>query len=482
MLLSHLLNTIGLSCNQDGIVRGLVTDSRRVEPGNLFIGMPGSRVDGGEFALEALDRGAIGAVVGENIAINHDRVYRVKNINEVCASLANEFYDYPSRHLQLVGVTGTNGKTTTTHIIEFLLQSNFDTALLGTLYNRWRGFQETAQLTTAFSVDLQRTLRAAINQGVDLGIMEVSSHALDQGRVLGCEFQRAVFTNLSQDHLDYHGTLERYFEAKSLLFMPQYLYGTALLNWDDFYGQKLTEISKNHLTYSLHDPRADLYATGLVFRPNGVTAQLHTPWGIIILRSSLVGKFNVMNTIAAIGVALSLGIEPRMVEERLPQFQAVPGRLEKITVDEAQDITIVVDYAHTPDGLEKVLLAMRPFVENNLVVVFGCGGDRDRSKRPIMGEIAHRLADRVFVTSDNPRTEDPERILADIKAGIKDDSKVFYEIDRRKTIEEAVLTAKPGDTIVIAGKGHEDYQIIGTTKYPFDDRIEARQALVKRLS
>ncbi len=483
MLLSQLLATIGLACTHDGVVTNLVMDSRAVQPGDLFIGLPGSKVDGGTFALDALAKGAIGAIVGEHIPIDHDRVYRIRDVGSVCGLLASQFYGYPSRALQLVGVTGTNGKTTTTHIIEFLAQPHFTTALLGTLYNRWGNFRETANLTTAFGIDLQRLLRAAVDDGVNLAVMEVSSHALDQGRVKGCEFQRAVFTNLSQDHLDYHGTMDRYFAAKSLLFQSAYLRGTAIVNGDDPYGQELAKTLSDKLVFSLHDRTADLYTTDLVFQPTGVSAQLHTPWGRIDLRSGLVGKFNVMNMMAAIATALSLGIAPAAIEARLPQFETVPGRLEKVTVGSEQDITIVVDYAHTPDGLEKVLTAMRPFVVNRLVVVFGCGGDRDRTKRPKMGEIAVRLADRVFVTSDNPRTEDPAQILADIKAGITADKEkeVIYEIDRRKAIEVAILSAQPGDTIVIAGKGHEDYQIIGTTKYPFDDRIEARQALRKRL-
>ncbi len=481
MLLSQLLSAIGVCCNQDGLVERLVTDSRQCQPGDLFIGMPGTRVDGGGFALQAIERGALGAVISDRLDIRHDRVYRVGDITLAASQLANRFYDYPSRHLQLVGVTGTNGKTTTTHIIEFLLQSQFATALLGTLYNRWQGYYCPAQLTTPFAIELQHNLRLACNSGVNVAVMEVSSHALDQGRVKGCEFQRAVFTNLSQDHLDYHGTMDAYFAAKSLLFEPEYLKGTAIVNSDDAYGLKLAQSLQGKLTYSLDNPQADFYLTGLVFAPAGVTGTLHTPWGIIPYRSALVGKFNVMNTIAAVAAALSLGIDQSTIAARLPQFQTVPGRLEGVKIGDDQDITIVVDYAHTPDGLENVLTAMRPFATKELIVVFGCGGDRDRTKRPMMGEIAARLADRVFVTSDNPRTEDPERILADIKAGIKDEHHVSYQTDRRAAILEAVLSAKAGDTIVIAGKGHEDYQIIGTTKYPFDDRIVAREALAQRL-
>lgn len=481
MLLSQLLQTIGLACRQEAEVTGLATDSRRCQRGDLFIGMPGAKVDGGEFALQAIEQGAVAAVVGEKIGIEHDRVYKVADVAVACGQLANCFYDYPSRQLRLVGVTGTNGKTTTTHIIEFLAQSQFHTALLGTLYNRWQGQQETANLTTAFAVDLQKNLRRALDSGVNLAIMEVSSHALDQRRVWGCRFHRAVFTNLSQDHLDYHGTLENYFAAKSLLFHSNYLDGTAVINKDDPYGQKLLTMTKDTLTYSLQDPGADCYTTDLTFSPTGVVATLHSPWGVVQFRLSLLGKFNVMNAIAAVAVALSLGISKEEIAERLPAFQTVPGRLEKVQIGPGQDITVVVDYAHTPDGLEKVLTAMRPFTQGKLIAVFGCGGDRDRTKRPLMGEIAARLADRVFVTSDNPRTEDPQRILQDIRAGITADYHVQYQIDRRQAIMEAILTAQAGDTVVIAGKGHEDYQIIGTTKYPFDDRVEARKALAQRL-
>ncbi|MFN3360110.1 MAG: UDP-N-acetylmuramoyl-L-alanyl-D-glutamate--2,6-diaminopimelate ligase [Pseudanabaenaceae cyanobacterium] len=481
MLLAQLLHRIGLECSQTEEVRGLVTDSRICKAGDLFIGMPGSKVDGGEFALQAIEKGAVAAVVSQAVGIAHDRVYKVPDIVAACGELANYFYGYPSQQLQLVGVTGTNGKTTTTHIIEFLVQSQFRPALLGTLYNRWQGHQETANLTTAFAVDLQKNLRRALDSGANLAVMEVSSHALDQGRVWGCRFHRAVFTNLSQDHLDYHGTMENYFAAKALLFHSDYLQGTAVINQDDPYGQRLIAMTKDKLTYSLQDSTADCYTTDLTFSPTGVVATLHSPWGAMSLRSSLVGKFNVMNTIAAVAVALSLGIDKEEVAERLPAFETVPGRLEKVQVVPEQDITVVVDYAHTPDGLEKVLTAMRPFTRGQLIVVFGCGGDRDRRKRPLMGEIAARLADRVIVTSDNPRTEEPQQILQDIQAGITDDHHVQYQIDRRQAILEAILTAEPGDTVVIAGKGHEDYQIIGTTKYPFDDRLEARRALRQRL-
>ncbi|MGC8714891.1 MAG: UDP-N-acetylmuramoyl-L-alanyl-D-glutamate--2,6-diaminopimelate ligase, partial [Leptodesmis sp.] len=399
--------------------------------------------------------------------------------------LATAFYGHPAQRLKLVGVTGTNGKTTTTHLIEFLLNRvQQPTALLGTLYTRWPGFQQTAVHTTPFAVELQRQLAKAIAAGCKYGVMEVSSHALAQGRVLGCAFAVGVFTNLTQDHLDFHRDMDDYFAAKALLFSPNYLTGRAIVNQDDPYGQRLiTQISGDRLwTYSTQDASADLWTGDLTYGPASVSGTLHTPHGEAPFVSPLVGQFNLANLLAAVGAALHLGIDLDTIVAALPEFAGVPGRMEQVSISPQQEISVIVDYAHTPDSLENLLRAARPFIPGKMICVFGCGGDRDRTKRPQMGRIAADLADVVYVTSDNPRTENPQQILDDILAGIPEAVHPHVICDRAAAIQEAILTAQPGDGVLIAGKGHEDYQILGTEKIHFDDREQAREALAKRVS
>jgi UDP-N-acetylmuramoyl-L-alanyl-D-glutamate--2,6-diaminopimelate ligase len=476
--------------NLDREVTGLKTNSHACQEGDLFIGMPGTRVDGGEFWQGAIAAGAIGAVISPDAAATKpptdgDCVVTAPDLVTTCAHIAGAFYNYPARTLKMVGVTGTNGKTTTTHTIEFLLQqAQVSTALLGTLYTRWQGYQQTAIHTTPFAVDLQHQLAQAVAVGCTVGIMEVSSHALHQGRVKGCPFEVAVFTNLTQDHLDYHKDMEDYFEAKALLFNDEYLSGRAIINLDDAYGKRLIErlpVDKVW-SYSLNDSNADLWTSDLTYNQTGVTGKLHTPKGEIDFSSPLVGKYNVENLLAAIGAALHLGMDLEAIVAAVAQFPGVPGRMERVQVSPAQEIGVIVDYAHTPDSLENLLKASRPFISGQMICVFGCGGDRDRTKRPQMGKIAAELADRVVVTSDNPRTENPEQILADIMAGISRQEGVTVIADRATAIAEAIAMAQPGDGVLIAGKGHEDYQILGTEKIHFDDREQAREALTAKLA
>ena len=383
----------------------------------------------------------------------------------------------------MVGVTGTNGKTTTSHLIEyFLLQAQQPTAMLGTLYTRWQGYSQTAVHTTPFAVELQSQLGAAVAAGNKYAVMEVSSHALAQGRVKGCNFKVGVFTNLTQDHLDYHQDMEDYFQAKSLLFSPEYLSGKAIINLDDAYGQRLIEQldSSQVWTYSVTNPEADLYTSNLDYQQSGVKGILHTPLGEVAFNSPLVGQFNLANLLAAVGAALHLGVDLQLLADSLPQFVGVPGRMERVQISPDQDINVIVDYAHTPDSLENLLKAARPFISGKMICVFGCGGDRDRTKRPLMGKIAAQLADVAVVTSDNPRTEDPEKILQDIVAGIPDTVEPMVIVDRAQAIATAINNAQPGDGVLIAGKGHEDYQILGTEKIHFDDREQAKIALGDR--
>lgn len=476
-------------------VKGLATNSLACQPGDLFIGMPGTRVDGGDFWAGAIAAGAIAAVVSlpaaEKAAANgppgkssgQPCILPAPDMVRACAQLAGAFYGYPARQMKLVGVTGTNGKTTTTHLIEFLLnQAQKPTALMGTLYARWGSYQQTAAHTTPFAVELQRQLAEAQAAGSEYGVMEVSSHALAQGRVMGCPFEVAVFTNLTQDHLDFHRDMDDYFAAKALLFSPDYLQGRAIVNWDDPYGQRLIQpLERSRLwSYSTQDASADLWTSDLVYGPDGVRGILHTPQGEAAFQSPLVGQFNLSNLLAAVGAALHLGLELEAIVKVLPQFSGVPGRMEQVQIAPDQDISVIVDYAHTPDSLENLLRAARPFIPGKMICVFGCGGDRDRGKRPQMGRIAADLADVVYVTSDNPRTEDPHRILQDILAGIPDSIAPVVIADRAVAIRTAILQAQPGDGVLIAGKGHEDYQILGTEKIHFDDREQAREALKER--
>ncbi|OCR01077.1 UDP-N-acetylmuramoyl-L-alanyl-D-glutamate--2,6-diaminopimelate ligase [Oscillatoriales cyanobacterium USR001] len=479
-------------------VTGLATNSHAVKMGDLFLGMLGTRVDGGDFWQGAIASGAIAAIVSPQAAEKAAAILSkemsqqgeipcmiaVDDMTQVCAQIATAFYDYPAKKLKLVGVTGTNGKTTTTHLIEFLLtKAALNTALFGTLYTRWQGFQETAIHTTPFAVDLQKQLAESVKAGCNFGIMEVSSHALAQRRVLGCNFDVAVFTNLTQDHLDYHRDLEDYFNAKALLFSPDYLQGRAIINLDDAYGRRIIETlnSEQVWSYSTSDRAADLWASDLEYQPNGVKGILHTPKGETAFYLPLVGQYNLSNLLAAVGVGLQFGLDLQAIALSLPEFSGVPGRVEKVQISPDQDISVIVDYAHTPDSLENLLKAARPFIPGRMICVFGCGGDRDRTKRPKMGKIVAELADVTIVTSDNPRTEDPERILQDILTGISPEVKPIVLGDRAQAILTAILEAQPGDGVLIAGKGHEDYQILGTEKVHFDDREQAREALKARL-
>ena len=385
-------------------VKGLATNSQGVVAGDVFIGLPGTRVDGGEFWPGALESGAIAAIVsaeavekfpaknGECVIVTSDPVI-------ACAEIANLFYEFPTQSLKLVGVTGTNGKTTTSHLIEFFLQqTKKPTALIGTLYTRWQGYEKIATHTTPFAVDLQKNFAEAVKAGNTHGVMEVRSHALDQKRVKGCEFDVSVFTNLTQDHLDYHKTMEDYFQAKALLFNDEYCKGRAIVNIDDQYGARLAhKLGDKCWAYSLQDQDAAIFMDRLEYTATGVTGRLRTPEGTAQFSSPLVGQFNLENVMAAVGAGLALGLDLEKMLEVLPQFTGVPGRMERVQVSDEQDISVIVDYAHTPDSLENLLKASRPFIPRKMICVFGCGGDRDRTKRPLMGNIAATKSDLATV-------------------------------------------------------------------------------------
>ncbi len=472
-------------------VTGLSANSQAIAPGNLFIGMPGTRVDGGEFWQGAIAKGAIAALISPFALstkpnTNSALVLTTEAVPQLCAQLAAIFYDQPAQAMKMIGVTGTNGKTTTTHLIEYFLnRAQQKTAILGTLYTRWPGYEKTAVHTTPFPIDLQSELASARQADCQNAVMEISSHALAQQRTSGIPFEVAVFTNLTQDHLDYHKDLDDYFAAKALLFGPDYLQGRAIINQTDAYGQKLIATLKpaQVWTYSTDDSSADLYTENLTYGPTGVSGTVHTPAGSAAFTSPLVGQFNLENLLAAVGSALHLGVALERIVEALPSFTGVPGRMERVQVQPDQDISVIVDYAHTPDSLENALKAARPFIAGRMICVFGCGGDRDRTKRPKMGRIAYEQSDRAIITSDNPRTEDPAQILQDVVAGIEGPLDAEQVVcDRAQAIRSAILQAQPEDGIVIAGKGHEDYQILGTEKIHFDDREQAREALMERFA
>ena len=500
--LHPLLRQVGLAVppglsNAD--VTSVSCDSRRVGPGTVFVGLPGVQVDGGRFWPQALEAGAVLAVIGRAAAkacppADHDPVLVVADpVARWGGLLAAEFWQQPSQRLHLIGVTGTNGKTTTTHLIEHLAACcGTPSALFGTLVNRWPGHSVTAQHTTAFADVLQGQLAQAAEAGAQVGAMEVSSHALDQQRVSGCRFAGAVFTNLTQDHLDYHPSMQAYFEAKASLFSAGLLQrnssqATAVVNGDDPWGQQLAQRLGRHCWRSSlqEGSEAELRMEQLQFSSEGVTGVLVSPMGSGPFQSPLIGRFNLMNQLQAVGALLQQGLPFANLLQGLVSFRGVPGRMERIRVGRVECCegslpAVLVDYAHTPDGLESALKACRPFAKGQLICVFGCGGDRDRSKRPQMGAIAARLADQVVVTSDNPRTEDPQQILRDVVAGIPEGTALQVEADRAGAIATAIASAGGSDLVLIAGKGHEDYQILGTTKIHFDDREEAEKALRER--
>jgi UDP-N-acetylmuramoyl-L-alanyl-D-glutamate--2,6-diaminopimelate ligase len=474
-------------------VSGLAYDSRKVKTGELFVAIPGFKQDGRRFAADALGRGATIVVAEGADPLPGSTAARVlvSSTREALARLADAYHQHPSQRLTVIGITGTNGKTTTSLLVEALLAAEGrPTGVIGTIEYRVGPQVESASQTTPEALELQALLARMVRANVGGVAMEVSSHALALHRVDGIEFDVAVFTNLTQDHLDFHGTLESYRDAKARLFSGlaagRKLRRAAVVNVDDPAGAAMIAAAAadprvQRVTFGLAE-RADLQPRRWESGMSGIRLEVASARGAIEITSPLVGEHNVMNLLGAIGVGLALDMEPRRIGEILSRVSTVPGRFER--VEAGQDFLVVVDYAHTPDALERVLATARKLLRRGgrLGVVFGCGGDRDRGKRPIMGGIASRLADRAWVTSDNPRSERPEAILAEIETGIPAEAERRHEsvVDRRRAIQSAVAWAREGDVVVIAGKGHETYQIIGGETLAFDDREVARAALVER--
>jgi UDP-N-acetylmuramoyl-L-alanyl-D-glutamate--2,6-diaminopimelate ligase len=453
-------------------ITDLAYDNRMVRPGTLFFCVPGFTRDGHEFAADAVANGAVALVVERPLGLGVPEI-SVSSVREAMAPAAAAFFGDPTRFLQTVGVTGTNGKTTTAFLLRTLLEADKrQTGLLGTVKTVIGGAQHGVERTTPEAIDLQRTFSAMLASGDRACAMEVSSHALALHRADAIHFAAAIFTNLTQDHLDFHDSMEDYFRAKRRLFIEAQP-STAIINIDDRYGARLAAELVDPITFGL-DGDATVRARNVETDIAGSRFTVATPEGEIALVSPLRGRFNVYNVLGAFATALALGVRIETAAEALRTAGQVPGRFQM--VEEGQQFAVLVDYAHTPDSLENVLHAARALTDKRLHVVFGCGGDRDRGKRPLMGEIARRLADRVIVTSDNPRSENPEAIITEILVGAGDD--VEHDADRRSAISAAIAGAEAGDVVVVAGKGHEQGQeFAGARKIPFDDIIVVREVL-----
>jgi UDP-N-acetylmuramoyl-L-alanyl-D-glutamate--2,6-diaminopimelate ligase len=469
-------------------VTGVSFDSRRVQRGHVFVALKGLQADGTQFALDAIARGAV-AVISEQPAPAGVAVpwATVSQARVALALLAAEFYHHPSSELEVVGITGTNGKTTTAYLIASILDvAGRRCGVMGTVGYRIGTELREATHTTPEAPEVQRLLREMIESGCRSCAMEVSSHALSLHRVDATTFSAAVFTNLTRDHLDFHSDMEAYFQAKRRLFEMLPADAPSLINLDDPRGAALTEVGGRPVTYAVNRP-ADITAGPLSYSLEGLSFEVRTPRGTLHVRSSLVGRANVYNILAAVSTAIALDVSFDAIERGVTALSGVPGRFQ-IVSSPKDEFTVVVDYAHTDDALRHLLETARSLTKERLITVFGCGGDRDRTKRPLMGAVAGRLSDFILITSDNPRGEDPGRIIEEIRRGITVDTRrdsaqrLLSIVDRREAIARAIELAGPGDVVLIAGKGHEKYQVIGSQVLPFDDVAVAQDALSRRRS
>jgi len=484
------LQVLARSGPADAPVADVCADSRLATPGALFVAIRGYSADGHSFIADALARGAVAVVYEDQSAAGLIPAtvagLRVPNCRRAAAQIATAFWDHPSRRLCIAGVTGTNGKTTVSHLLEAVMRPHAaPTAIIGTLGHLIAGQHFEAARTTPDALELQRLFAAMVGQGVRFVSMEVSSHALALDRAYGTQFDLAVFTNLTRDHMDFHAGEDEYLSTKLQLF-TEYADLAApekalagVINADDPHAEALLRAARcRTITYGVDSAQADVRAEAVRFDAAGAAMKVRHPEGLTPVRLQLAGRFNVMNALAAIAGGLALGVAVPAAVEAIEQVPAIPGRFQRIQA--GQDFTVIVDYAHTPDALQNVLQAARELGPRRLICVFGCGGDRDRGKRPLMGKVASELADLPIATSDNPRSEDPERIIEDILAGVGD-RPVVREPDRAAAIARAVALAEAGDLVLIAGKGHETYQIFADHTAPFDDREVARAALRERL-
>jgi len=490
VLLSNLLAGLPLSLVslvEDRKIRGIAYDSRQVERDFLFVAVKGYQTDGHLYVPDALERGACAVILQDMVAVPGNISWALgADTRKILAQTAARYYDYPARKMKMVGVTGTNGKTTTANLIEAIYREHgMSTGLIGTIHNRIGDRLLPVEHTTPESADLQQLLAEMAAAGVQVVAMEVSSHALVLHRVEECAFDTAVFTNLTQDHLDFHGDMQQYLEAKSLLFSGlgrddgKHGAKCAVVNIDDPAAEQIIAACRVPVITCGINKDADVKARDVRVTAHGVTFTVVQGDEQVDLKLKLTGKFNAYNALAAVAAGLADHIPMPTIKAALERVTGVPGRFE--LVNGGQDFAVVVDYAHTPDGLANVLATAREFTTNKLICLFGCGGDRDRAKRPMMGAIAARMSDLVVVSSDNPRSEDPLAIIEDVLVGVRQVAGANYTVvaDRREAIKQAIGAAAPGDVVLIAGKGHEDYQIIGSRRVHFDDREEAGEALAQ---
>lgn len=478
----HELNILKISNNRDVNISGIAYNSKKVKNGNIFVAIEGFFYDGHEFIYEAIDRGANAIVVQREVLIDHEiPLIIVKDTRQALAKLAVNFYDNPSSKFDLIGVTGTNGKTSITYMIQSIfMAAEKKTGIVGTIGTLIDGEYSTLNNTTPESLDLQQLFDKIIKSDTEICVIEVSSHSLELKRVEYCKFQVGIFSNLSKDHLDYHSTMENYFSAKKKLFYMTQKYN--IINIDDKYGrliiEEISKLDTKLLTYGIKK-KADIYATDIELMPEGISYELHTPKGSIDVKVNIPGIFTVYNSLAAAACAYAFDINLIDIKRGLEKMEGVRGRFEVIPTN--RDFTVIIDFAHTADALEKVLKVITQFAKGRKVIVFGAGGDRDISRRAPMGEVAGRFCDLCIVTSDNPRSEDPKKIIEDIIEGIKKVKGNYIAIvDRKEAIEYAIKNSRANDIILLAGKGHETYTIIGDKKLPFDER-EIVKNILKQL-
>ncbi len=505
MRLSRLVASIGREYAEnlpDVEITNVAYDSREVTTGSLFVAISGSKTDGHAYIHEAISRGANAVMMQNGFKLDSMpsglHVIRVPNTRLALARIAEAFYGNATGKLCLVGITGTNGKTTTSFLVESILKTKgLSTGVIGTVNYRFGCEVMKAPFTTPESLELQKLLRRMVDQEITHVVMEVSSHALDQERVGFCQFDVVAYTNLSRDHLDYHKDMSSYFRSKEKLFTEVLdradgvKRARSVINIDDSWGEKLVKTQRGLLmTYGLRAHRADITARNTSFTLDGIEAELVTPKGTFSLHSKLLGEYNLYNIMAATGVGIALGFTCEEIKSGIEGLSSVPGRTDRI--EKASKVTVLVDYAHTPDALENVLKTVQALKPKRLITVFGCGGNRDRGKRSLMGRIAAQFSQILIITSDNPRDEDPLEIIKHIEEGIKSFSLTRFEPDniqsnqvtngylvvpeRRAAIRLASRLARTGDAVIIAGKGHEDYQIVKGNVLPFDDRLEAEYA------
>jgi UDP-N-acetylmuramoyl-L-alanyl-D-glutamate--2,6-diaminopimelate ligase len=466
---------------------GLAVDSRQVKPGYLFLAYRGILHDGRDYIPDAIAKGASAILVDvaekSLPSLRHSTVpcIAVPYLKELIPEMAAQFYHYPARSLRIMGVTGTNGKTSCTHFMaEALHRLGISSGMIGTLGNGLYGNLKETALTTPDPITLQKTFSELLSQGVKTVAMEVSSHSLDQGRVKGIEFEVGVFTNLTQDHLDYHGTMDNYGRAKQKLFDQARF---SVINADDKFGRQLIMAlpEENLFVYGIenYSTKNFIYAEKIQLALSGIHATLHSPWGTGDIHVPLIGRFNLSNLLAAFTTLCIMGVPFEQVLQSMKHLTPVPGRMQ--TLGGVTQPLVVVDYSHTPDSLEKALMALRAHCQGKLLCLFGCGGDRDRGKRPLMAKIAEQYADYVMVTDDNPRTEDPKQIVKDILCGFSDPAKINVQHSRSKAIQDIIQSAQLGDCVLIAGRGAEPYQQIGMEKIPFSDVLQAQAALHSHL-